>query len=228
LQDPRNGLDVRERSKGKKTIKNSIIGQNLVDWILDQDLTLSGSRLEAVQICEALLNTQLILDTKRSKKNQPLKFDPGHHLYVLPLEVLPTKESGSQKKSESVFALGHAFTRRHMYASTCYASCLCAVRVFFRRSPTFLVLFPLHILDIRICRIYQPCDICQNAIWGIGRNCYQCTGKRSFYPSSLSPLCHDVSHGCLSLQFAAAPCMPSASTSSRILASAPPRSRHLS
>ena len=60
MKDPRMQLDIRDRTKGLRTIKRSIIGSNFVDWLIDNNFTITGSRLEALAICTALLNTYAV------------------------------------------------------------------------------------------------------------------------------------------------------------------------
>lgn len=117
MKDPRMGLDIRDRTKGLRTIKRSIIGSNFVDWLIENGFTVTGSRLEAVAIGTALLNTDRVQSAKSKKKKKPFK--DTQKLYVIPEDEEELKKIKKAKKAQDQTVAGHVFTRQHVTYVLC-------------------------------------------------------------------------------------------------------------
>lgn len=111
------GLDIRDRTKGLRTIKRSIIGSNFVDWLIENGFTITGSRLEAMAIGTAMLNTDRIQSAKSKKKKKPFK--DNAKLYVIPEDEEELKKIKKAKKVQVQELLGHAFARQHVTYVLC-------------------------------------------------------------------------------------------------------------
>jgi len=62
--DAQTGPDIRERQYQGKRLKRAVVGSEVIDWLLRNGMTMSGTRQEAIAIATALLHTYLICNNK--------------------------------------------------------------------------------------------------------------------------------------------------------------------
>lgn len=118
MRDPNYGLEMKDAKIGFFTTKRCMTGQQLIDWLIAQKLTESGSRAEAVAIATALLNTGNIELAKAvNDKEKEGIFGDSLSLYTIAKSEDDKKREKAAKDKEAHSPRGTS-PRRRWFGST--------------------------------------------------------------------------------------------------------------